>query len=642
VSWQGVSFAFLVIVLAGGFAWYERSRPPSRVVAMVAALAALAVAGRVALAPVPNVVATTDIVLFTGYAIGAAPGFTVGALAAVISNFWLGQGPWTPWQMAGWGLVGIGGAALATLTGRRLGRLGLAAVCGIAGLAYGALLDLSVMVTYGGEQSLDRYLALSARGVPFNIAHAAGNIALALVAGPALVRMMLRFRARTEFRWTAQPARDAARRGAGIAAAAFLAALVVAGSLASHTDPARAGGGGDSAARWLQRAQNADGGFGTAPTAGSNPAMTGWAMLGLEAAGRNPLDIRTEGRSPVEYLRKRSGSVRSVGDLERTILALVGAGANPRDFAGRDLVAALRERRSPNGSYPGGVNPTAFGILALRAAGEGGSALSRSAKWLRRAQNPDGGWGFRRGAASEPDSTGAALQGLAAAAGGGLGSGVGYLRRAQEDDGGWALVETGPSNSQSTAWAVQGLLAAGVNPAGIQSGGRDPFEFLAARQAGDGHYRYSASSDQTPVWVTTQALAAVAREPFPLEPVPRSRGNSGFPSTSTGTAGSGTGSSAGEAGSTGTLPTEPGDAGSAGGATRPRPVPGGSETVPPGGADPAPGEPPDSESAPAPLPSATGEAAGEPADAPYAGIGVGVLATVLGLGFFWLRDPLGP
>ena len=54
----------------------------------------------------------------------------------------------------------------------------------LAGFAYGALLDFSVMVSYGGEQSLDRYLAISARGLPFNIAHAAGNAALALVAGP--------------------------------------------------------------------------------------------------------------------------------------------------------------------------------------------------------------------------------------------------------------------------------------------------------------------------------------------------------------------------------------------------------------------------------------------------------------------------
>ena len=153
MSWQLASFGLLAVVLAGGVLWYERSRPPAKLVAMVASLAALAVAGRIALAPIPNVVATTDIVLLSGYAIGAAPGYAVGALAALVSNFWLGQGPWTPWQMAAWGMVGIGGAALARLTARRLGRVGLAAACGVAGLAYGALLDLSTMVTYGGAPS---------------------------------------------------------------------------------------------------------------------------------------------------------------------------------------------------------------------------------------------------------------------------------------------------------------------------------------------------------------------------------------------------------------------------------------------------------------------------------------------------------
>ena len=122
MSWQLTSFLILGAVLLGGFAWYERSRPPSQVVALVAALAALAIAGRIAFAAFPNVKPTTDIVIFAGYALGAAPGFAVGALAALVSNFWFGQGPWTPWQMAGWGLCGILGAALA-LGGRNVGRL---------------------------------------------------------------------------------------------------------------------------------------------------------------------------------------------------------------------------------------------------------------------------------------------------------------------------------------------------------------------------------------------------------------------------------------------------------------------------------------------------------------------------------------
>ncbi len=355
-------------MLAGGIAWYERSRPPARMVALVAALAALAVAGRLVFAPIPNVVATTDIVLITGYAVGPAPGFAVGALAAVVSNLWLGQGPWTPWQMAGWGLVGLGGAALAVLTGRRLGRVGLAAACGLAGLAYGALLDFSVMVGYGGEQSLDRYLAISTRGIPFNIAHAVGNIALALAAGPALVRMVSRYRSRFEFTWRRGPAprRGQARATAG-GVVLLLAAIAIGASLALPGQTQA--GGGASATRWLERLQNRDGGFGVSPGADSNAAMTGWAALGLEAAGRNPLDVRRGGRSLIGYLRSQAADVRSTGDVERTVLALAGSGVDPRRLGGRDLVAELRRRRSRSGSFEGQVNLTAFGILSLSAAG---------------------------------------------------------------------------------------------------------------------------------------------------------------------------------------------------------------------------------------------------------------------------------
>ena len=111
MSWQAAALVILALAIVAGFAWFERSRPSARIVAAVAALAALAVAGRVALAPIPNLVATTDVALLAGYTLGGGPGFAVGAIAGLVSNFWLGQGPWTPWQMAGWGMVGVGGAA---------------------------------------------------------------------------------------------------------------------------------------------------------------------------------------------------------------------------------------------------------------------------------------------------------------------------------------------------------------------------------------------------------------------------------------------------------------------------------------------------------------------------------------------------
>ena len=81
MTWELVALALLGATLLGGFTWYERSRPPSQIVALVAALAAISVAGRVAFSPIPNVVPTTDITLVAGFALGGAPGSTAPARA---------------------------------------------------------------------------------------------------------------------------------------------------------------------------------------------------------------------------------------------------------------------------------------------------------------------------------------------------------------------------------------------------------------------------------------------------------------------------------------------------------------------------------------------------------------------------------
>ena len=113
MTWIAGSFLVLGAVIVVGFAWYERTHPSTRVLALVATLAAMAALGRVAFAALPNVKPTTDIVLISGYVLGGAPGFMVGAIAALASNLFFGQGPWTPWQMVAWGGVGLFGAGLA-------------------------------------------------------------------------------------------------------------------------------------------------------------------------------------------------------------------------------------------------------------------------------------------------------------------------------------------------------------------------------------------------------------------------------------------------------------------------------------------------------------------------------------------------
>jgi energy-coupling factor transport system substrate-specific component len=522
MSWELISFLILGAVLVAGFAWYERSRPPSQVVALVAALAALAIAGRIAFAAFPNLKPTTDIVIFAGYALGGAPGFAVGALAALVSNFWFGQGPWTPWQMAGWGLCGILGALLA-LGVRNAGRFSLAATCGFAAIAYGALLNFSLMATYGGDLSWRQFGVLEARAIPFEIAHLAGNVVLALVAGPAMVRMLTRFRERFEWRrgGGGKPAPAApgglapALRGGGIAVVALLCGLAL-GALA----PARADASDVSrGATWLVTAQNGDGGFGPSPGDSSGPEMTCWAMLGLEAAGRNPLDVSRGGHTPVDFLRGALAQLQSPGDLARTILALEGAGVDPRKFGGQNLVAKLLSRRLKNGAFENWPNSTAFAAIALRAA-EATGGLDKTLEWLRSVQNDDGGWGDTPGSPSNADGTGAVLQALARGSKASK-SGLVYLEKAQLKGGGFPLGGNGAINTQSTAWAIQGILAAGGDPASFRRGGASAPEYLAKHQAGDGHYRYSNGSDQTPVWVTGEVLVAAAEDHYPIPPPAR-------------------------------------------------------------------------------------------------------------------------
>ena len=85
MSWQLASFVVVAVALGAGFAWYERTRPSSRVLALVATLVAMAVLGRLAFAPLPNVKpATTDVILFAGFVLGAAPGFVTGAITALV------------------------------------------------------------------------------------------------------------------------------------------------------------------------------------------------------------------------------------------------------------------------------------------------------------------------------------------------------------------------------------------------------------------------------------------------------------------------------------------------------------------------------------------------------------------------------
>ena len=543
MSWQVGAFTVLAVALAAGFAWYERERPDARIVALVGTLAAFAALGRIAFAAVPNVKPTTDIVLIAGYALGGAPGFAVGALAALTSNFFFGQGPWTPWQMAAWAATGVLGALLAWAMRRRargpeappLGRWPLAVVCCAAGFAFTVVQDVGDWVSFS-DHSLAQLGVYVGQGLGFDAIHAAGCLAFALALGPPLTRSIQRFARRTKVTWV--PLDHVA---APVLAAALILGAV--GALGALPQSARAAAGASSpasltaaASNYLLGAENADGGFGPAPHQASAQLYTGWAALGLAAAGHD-LNRLGDASGLMDYVRAGAGT-RDVGALERTILVVRAAGLSPRSFGGRDLIAALNARFRGDGSISGQVNLTAFAVLALRA--DGVSASGRTLRWLVRQQDRDGGFSFGgAGGASDVDDTGAALEALAGDPGAGStrSRAVAFLRRQQNHDGGFPSQPGMDSNAQSTAWAIQGLDAAGVSPASLHRGGAiPPLAYLDALVAPSGAVRYAHGVSQTPVWVTGEALMAMAGKPLPIAaPARPAAATAPAPVTGTGT-----------------------------------------------------------------------------------------------------------
>jgi prenyltransferase beta subunit len=540
VSWPLASFVLVFLVLIVGWLAYERARPSARMVAVVGTLAAVAALGRDAFVALPDVKPITAMALVVGYALGPLPGFTVGALGMLASNIVLGQGPYTPWQMAAWGMVGLAGAALGTLSRRRLGRVELAVACALAAIAAKEVMNLYTW-TLGASHTPAAFLAIAATALPFDLTDMVASFFFGLAFGPELARLLARMRARMNVSWepavTRERGEDPPTQVASLGslgAAGALVGVLFAGALllgappraAAHTPTASAAGSSLAPEiSFLTGAQNADGGFGGANGQSSSELYTAWVAMGLAAAGHNPSDFDRVGHSILDSLRNQASTLQGLGDAERTILAVHACGASAYSFAHRNLVAEVLAARASDDSFEHLVNLTSFAIFALRAVGHSASFtdIREAAGWIERQQNSDGGFGFgAHGSPSDVDDTGAALQALADAGARNrhvLAAAAGFLAGAQNPDGGFPQQPGGESNAQSTAFGVQGLIAAGRNPGSVRRrGSRSPIGYLESLRAPGGSIRYSRTGAQTPVWVTAQALIALSGKTFPVGP----------------------------------------------------------------------------------------------------------------------------
>ena len=176
----------VTLTLALFFAGYETSRPALRQIMPTLVLAALAAAGRILFAPIPDFKPVSAIAIIAGATLGRRNGFMVGALAALTSNFFFGQGMWTPWQMYAWGMAGYMGGVLADLGAfqRPDGnprRIALA-VAGIAsGLLYGAIINAYDVIGFLRPFTWPGAIARVAAAVPFDIMHGLSTAVFLLV-----------------------------------------------------------------------------------------------------------------------------------------------------------------------------------------------------------------------------------------------------------------------------------------------------------------------------------------------------------------------------------------------------------------------------------------------------------------------------
>lgn len=163
---------------------FENRRLSARALMPVMVVVGTASVGRVVFAFIPQVQPVTVLVLCAGISLGPVQGFVTGALSAVVSNAMLGMGPWTLWQMLGWGVIGLLGGGMKRLGLRQKWLVCLAAL--LSGFLYGWIVDVWTVAFYGQGFSLQLFLTVYGAAMVFNLVHAGGNLAFAFLLYPTV------------------------------------------------------------------------------------------------------------------------------------------------------------------------------------------------------------------------------------------------------------------------------------------------------------------------------------------------------------------------------------------------------------------------------------------------------------------------
>lgn len=196
-SYYFISICVIVAAMLPFFAVFEDRRPQARELVLISSLVVIATAGRAVFFMLPHFKPVTALVIVAGIGLGAEAGFLTGAMTGFVSNFFFGQGPWTPWQMFAFGVIGFLAGLLFEKRMRR-GKLSLMGVCVYGFLAtvviYGLLLDTSTALSVLEGLTWQSVLACYVAGVPVNITHGVSTVVFLLLCAKPMLKKIRRMR----------------------------------------------------------------------------------------------------------------------------------------------------------------------------------------------------------------------------------------------------------------------------------------------------------------------------------------------------------------------------------------------------------------------------------------------------------------
>lgn len=156
---------------------FEKRKPQARELILISVLVAIAVAGRAAFFMVPQFKPVVAVVIIAGVCLGGEVGFLVGAMTGFISNFFFGQGPWTPWQMFCFGIIGF---LAGVLFQKGLLKKTKIQLCIFGALTtffiYGGLVDVWTILMATPDPSIGTAILVYGTALWFNVIHAAATV----------------------------------------------------------------------------------------------------------------------------------------------------------------------------------------------------------------------------------------------------------------------------------------------------------------------------------------------------------------------------------------------------------------------------------------------------------------------------------